>query len=97
MVRVTALGRKRPVDGFPNQPKFFSIQGTLAKNFHYFCHFAMSGVTEIVKKAFAISTRFFTYCVTRQKPSVSDLEGRAVFGAQVTTVVDARGRDVGMS
>ena len=72
------MGRKRPVDGFPNQPKFFSIQGTLAKNFHYFCHFAMSGVTEIVKKAFAISTRFFTYCVTRHvqtgfSPSCHDL------------------------
>ena len=66
-MRTAALGRERPVDGFPSQPKFFSIQVTLAKNFHYLRHFAMPGVTEMVKEAFAISTRFFTYCVTRHR------------------------------
>ena len=51
--------------------KFFGIRGTSAENFHFFCHFTMPGVTEIVKKAFAISTRFFTYCVTRQNCRVT--------------------------
>jgi hypothetical protein len=42
--------------GPASSPEFFSIEGTSAKNFHFLCHFTMRGVTEIVKKAFAIST-----------------------------------------
>ena len=45
--------------GPASPPNFFSIQGTSAENFHFLCYFTTPGVTEIVKKAFAVSAPMF--------------------------------------
>jgi hypothetical protein len=86
--------------GPASPPKFFSIRGTSAEIFHFLCHFTMPGVTEIVKKAFAINTRFFTYCVTRHaRPNAVSGEGSTSIAGmfllnQFRHVIKANGGDL---